>query len=136
MWSETGIVEKFAASELTPKWRVRDRLGLLRPDRRQWPRLCHGPHHVAQLHGAGALLRRAEQATKLWSHAYECHYGRIGYPAGPRASVTIDDGKAYALGATGRLHVFDAASGKSCGKRTWSSNTHRDADLGHLGRRR
>ena len=34
------------------------------------------------------------------------------YPAGPRASVTIDDGKAYALGATGQMHVLDAATGK------------------------
>ena len=50
--------------------------------------------------------------STLWSHGYDCPYGRIGYPAGPRASVTVQDGKAYALGATGRLHVFDAASGK------------------------
>jgi len=57
-----------------------------------------------------------EEATgkSLWSHEYACAYDRIGYhyPAGPRASVGIHDGKAYALGATGRLHVFDAASGR------------------------
>ena len=41
-------------------------------------------------------------------------YSRVGYryPAGPRASVTIDNGKAYALGSTGQLHVFDAVNGQ------------------------
>ena len=30
----------------------------------------------------------------------------------PRASVTVHDGRAYALGAAGNLHCVDAASGK------------------------
>ena len=32
--------------------------------------------------------------------------------AGPRASVSIDDGRAYALGTMGHLHCLDAATGK------------------------
>ena len=49
---------------------------------------------------------------KIWSFEYECFYGRVQYPAGPRACVTVHQGKAYALGSTGRFHVFDAASGQ------------------------
>lgn len=41
---------------------------------------------------------------------YECEY-RIDYTAGPRANVIIHDGLAYALGAMGHLHCFDAATG-------------------------
>ena len=38
-------------------------------------------------------------------------YGKIGYTAGPRAAVTIDNGKAYSLGGVGQLLCFDAAKG-------------------------
>ena len=48
---------------------------------------------------------------ELWSYTYPCEY-RIGYTAGPRASVTVENNKAYALGAMGHLHCFDADSGK------------------------
>ena len=33
------------------------------------------------------------------------------YTAGPRASITVDRGRAYALGATGRFFCLDAATG-------------------------
>jgi len=47
----------------------------------------------------------------IWSHNYFCEY-KISYPAGPRASVTIDNRRAYALGAMGHLHCLDAETGK------------------------
>ena len=53
-----------------------------------------------------------ETGETLWSHSYECRYGGFGYRAGPRASVLIDDGRAYSLGAAGHLFCFDAADGK------------------------
>ena len=48
----------------------------------------------------------------LWTHSYDCAYDKVGYTAGPRASVTVDDGRAYSLGSMGHLFCFDAASGK------------------------
>ena len=48
---------------------------------------------------------------KVWSHQYEADYKGIGYPAGPRASVTIHDGKAYSIGSMGHAFCFDAAEG-------------------------
>jgi outer membrane protein assembly factor BamB len=47
-----------------------------------------------------------------WSHSYDCAYRDVGYTAGPRASVSVDDGRAYSLGSMGHLFCFDAASGK------------------------
>jgi outer membrane protein assembly factor BamB len=53
----------------------------------------------------------------LWNHRYECAYERVSYPAGPRASVSIDDGRAYALGTMGHFHCLDAATGQVLWKR-------------------
>ena len=52
-----------------------------------------------------------QTGKKLWTHQYDCDY-TVQYVAGPRASVTIDDGRAYALGTMGHLHCCDAADGK------------------------
>jgi len=46
-----------------------------------------------------------------WAHEYECVYRDVGYAYGPRSSVTIRDGKAWALGTMGHLHCLDAKSG-------------------------
>jgi outer membrane protein assembly factor BamB len=115
IWRETGIVEKFASDQLTPKWRAEIGSGYCGPT------VANGRVYVTD-----RITKRAEEARveaervhcfdektgrSIWSYEYACPYGRIGYTAGPRASVTIDSGKAYALGATGRLHVFDAEKG-------------------------
>lgn len=47
----------------------------------------------------------------VWTHQYDAVYQGIGYPAGPRASVTIHDGKAYSIGSMGHAFCFDAANG-------------------------
>lgn len=53
----------------------------------------------------------------LWSHAIQGrHEETLGGP-GPRSTPTIDDGKVYALGATGVLRCLDLASGKELWKR-------------------
>ena len=48
----------------------------------------------------------------LWQHAYAVAYETLDYGNGPRASVTIHEGRAYAFGAKGMLHCLDATSGK------------------------
>ena len=47
----------------------------------------------------------------IWSHSYECKYTKIGYPNGPRAAVSISEGRAYSLGTMGHLFCLDAAKG-------------------------
>jgi outer membrane protein assembly factor BamB len=45
-----------------------------------------------------------------WKHEYPVTY-TISYPAGPRCTPVVYNGKVYALGAEGRLTCLDAASG-------------------------
>ncbi|MFV2067893.1 MAG: PQQ-binding-like beta-propeller repeat protein [Pirellulales bacterium] len=52
-----------------------------------------------------------QTGTRVWSHTYQAVYEDVGYMDGPRAAVTIDDGRAYSLGTMGHLHCFDAATG-------------------------
>ncbi len=55
-----------------------------------------------------------DQATgeNIWTHTYDAVYQGIGYPAGPRASVSIEDGKAYSIGSMGHAFCLDATNGK------------------------
>lgn len=52
-----------------------------------------------------------QTGDRIWTHQYEATYQGIGYPAGPRASVSIHNGKAYSIGSMGHAFCFDAASG-------------------------
>ena len=52
------------------------------------------------------------KGTLLWQVEYKAPYGNVGYAAGPRASVTIDQGRAFAGGARGNFHCLDAGSGE------------------------
>jgi outer membrane protein assembly factor BamB len=56
------------------------------------------------------LCFSAEDGELIWNHVYEAAY-TISYRAGPRASVTIQDGSALSVGAMGHFKCFDAASG-------------------------
>ena len=47
-----------------------------------------------------------------WVHRYACEYRDVGYDFGPRSSVTVKDGKAFALGMMGHLHCLDAETGE------------------------
>ncbi|QEG20201.1 outer membrane protein assembly factor BamB family protein [Mariniblastus fucicola] len=47
----------------------------------------------------------------VWTHQYDATYQGIGYPAGPRASVIVEDGKAYSVGSMGHAFCFDAVNG-------------------------
>ena len=58
------------------------------------------------------LLRLEDRHAALWTFSYDCPYKSVGYTAGPRACVSIDDGRVYALGTMGHLHCLDAAGGK------------------------
>lgn len=110
VWRESGVVEKFAAAELPIKWRVPIGAGYSGPTVAAGrvyvtDRITQPPQQVERTHCFDERTGKT-----LWSHTYECVY-KVGYPAGPRASVTIDSGRAYALGAMGHMFCHDAASG-------------------------
>ena len=61
----------------------------------------------------------ASSGKLLGQHAWEVSYGGMDYGTGPRASVDVSEGRAYALGATGMALCLDATSGKV----VWEVNT-------------
>ncbi len=110
VWRETGIVEKFDQPELPILWRQEIGSGYSGPtvaDGRVYvtDRLAE-PTQVERVHCFDAATGKP-----LWNYSYDCPYSNIGYTAGPRAAVLIDNGRAYSLGTMGHLHCFDAATG-------------------------
>ena len=53
----------------------------------------------------------AKDGKVNWKHAYDCGYASVKYPAGPRASVTIQDAHAWAIGSRGHIHCYEAETG-------------------------
>jgi len=110
VWRETGIVEKFSGPRLDPVWRVEIGPGY------SGPTVADGRVYVTDRQIEPKQIERvhcfdAKSGRSLWSHVYDCPYRDVGYDAGPRASVTIDGDRAYALGTMGHFFCFDAVSG-------------------------
>lgn len=110
-WRETGIIEKFDSPEIPLKWSVEIGSGY------SGPTVANGKVYVTDRfekpHNVERVLCFDEQTgQQIWEFEYDCEYVSVGYPAGPRASVLINDGKAYSLGTMGNLNCFDALTGK------------------------
>lgn len=111
VWTEEGLVERFDSPQVPIKWRVAVGSGY------SGPTVAEGRVFVMDRVAGPSPRERvlsfdAETGPEVWSYAYDCRYQGIQYEAGPRCSVTIDEGRAYALGAMGHLHCLDARSGK------------------------
>lgn len=61
----------------------------------------------------------AASGDEIFAFSYPADYSGLEYGSGPRASVTIHGGIAYALGANGNIHVLNAKSGRVI----WSADT-------------
>jgi len=57
------------------------------------------------------LCLDATTGHAVWEHSYPCLYN-IGYPAGPRTTPTVADGRVYSLGAMGDLLCLSAERGE------------------------
>jgi outer membrane protein assembly factor BamB len=109
-WLETGLIEKFSSSELTPKWSASIGSGY------SGPTVSNGKVYATDLRQKpsqteGVLCFDEQTGEKIWEFRYPCEYSGIGYPAGPRASVVVKNGKAFSLGTMGNLFCFDAGNG-------------------------
>ena len=110
-WHESGVVDKFTGPEVPIVWRAPIGSGYSGPTVYQGrvyvtDRLVE-PKQQERVHCFDAATGKP-----IWSYVYDCAYERVGYEAGPRASVSCDDGLAYALGTMGHLYCFEAATGK------------------------
>jgi outer membrane protein assembly factor BamB len=109
VWRASGIVDTFSSGALTPKWETPIGAGYSGPtvvgnrvyvmDRQTEPEQTER-----------ILCFDRDTGKELWKHSYPRKY-TIQYTAGPRASVTIHDGRAFAFGAMGDLHCLDAEKG-------------------------
>src|SRR5262245_37155970 len=124
IWRETGILDKFPAAGPKVRWRtplgggyagpavVKDRVYVtdrLLPEGVQNP---GNPFATDLVPGKERVLCLEESSGKiLWKHEYDCPY-QVSYPAGPRATPVVHDGKVYTLGAMGHLFCFNADDGK------------------------
>jgi outer membrane protein assembly factor BamB len=110
VWREKGIIQKFRHKQLPIKWRAKIANGYSGPTvakgRVYITDRLTSPDKIERVHCFDAMT-----GERIWSHSYESIYKKVGYPNGPRASVTINDGRAYSLGSMGHLFCFDAAKG-------------------------
>lgn len=108
-WRETGIVTRFQSDQLPLRWRVPVGSGY------SGPTVAKGRVYVTDRllnpQRERVLCFDMETGKELWKLTYDCPYKGIGYQAGPRACVSIENGRAYALGAMGDFHCLDAVRG-------------------------
>ena len=109
-WTETGVVDKFNSQSLVPVWSVPIGSGY------SGATVSKGKVYITDLikkpsQTEGVLCFDEKTGEKIWEFRYPCEYTGVGYPAGPRASVVINNDKAYSLGTMGNLFCFDARNG-------------------------
>lgn len=124
VWNENGVIQRFYSDTITLKWSVPCGEGY------SGPTVSGG-----KVYFTDRITRPDEQervicldaatGARIWSCAYACPYLNVGYPAGPRASVVISDGKAYSLGTMGHLFCFNAMTGAVL----WKSDLFKEYQL-------
>lgn len=109
-WHETGLVDKLPEGQIPLQWSVPIGAGY------SGPTVANGKVYVTDRITEGSketeriLCFDSATGSEVWKQEYVARY-TISYKAGPRASVTIDDGKAYCVGAMGHFHCLDALTG-------------------------
>jgi outer membrane protein assembly factor BamB len=119
VWRETGIVTKFENNPIPAKWRTPVGSGY------SGPSVSNGrvylTDRIAKKEIERILCLDEETGAKVWAFEYAAEYKGVGYPAGPRASVIINDKRAYSLGTMGHMFCLDAGTGAVLWKRDLNS---------------
>lgn len=110
-WRESGIVDSFSSAVLRPTWVAPVGPGFSGPtvagdqvflmDRVTTP---------TQQERVLSFDRHTGKAR--WTHAYACEYRDVDYALGPRAAVTIADGRAFSCGTMAHVRCLDATDGR------------------------
>lgn len=111
VWHETGVVEAFASPQLRPLWTAPVGAGYCGPtvagDQVFVMDRTTSPEEQERV-----LCFDRKNGKALWTHAYACAYRDIDYALGPRASVTVADGRAFAFGTMGHATCLEVSEGK------------------------
>jgi outer membrane protein assembly factor BamB len=132
VWRETGIVAKLPAGGPTVKWRQKIDGGfagpavaagrVFVPDYVTAGDRTPNPDMRNRLQGKERILCfAADDGHLLWKHEYDCTY-HVSFPAGPRVTPTVDEGRVYTLGTMGHLCCLNAETGALI----WSRDLKRD----------
>jgi outer membrane protein assembly factor BamB len=134
VWREEGILEKFPKSGAEILWRTPTAGGYAGPavagnlvyltdfDTTEDVKV----DNFGRKPNRGKERVRCLDATtgkEIWKYEYPVTYS-ISYPAGPRCTPTVHEGKVYTLGAEGNLFCFDALKGTVL----WSHELKKDYD--------
>ena len=123
VWREEGVLTEFPSGGLEVNWRipvgggysgpaVADGLVYITDFVKEAGEAFNNPNQRAELKGKERVLCvKVSDGSEVWKHEYDCTY-KISYPAGPRATPTVADGKVYTVGAEGNLFCLDAKTGK------------------------
>jgi outer membrane protein assembly factor BamB len=132
VWRESGLLDKFPEGGPRVVWRKPASYGYA------GPAVANGRVYLtdfvttsdlnvdnfarAEFPGTERVLCLDERTGEtVWKHEYPATY-TMSYPAGPRATPLVADGKVYALGGEGQLTCLDAATGNV----VWAKNFHTD----------
>lgn len=134
VWREKGIVERFPDGGPPVRWRAPVGGGYSGPavaggrvfltDRLLAAHSSNpaDPFRRAEIPGRERVLCLNEPTGEvLWEHGYDVTY-TVSYPAGPRATPLVAEGKVWTLGAEGDLRCFSTADGRLI----WHRNFPRD----------
>ena len=137
VWRETGIVSSFPAGGPPVVWRAEIGSGYSGPAvtqgrvyvlDRKFEKTADKPANPSMREGSPGTERvvclNADDGKVLWRHEYDCPY-TAGYPAGPRTTPVVSEGKVFSLGAEGNLFCLDAATGSVL----WSKDFKADYNI-------
>ncbi|MEM7587358.1 MAG: PQQ-binding-like beta-propeller repeat protein [Acidobacteriota bacterium] len=94
------------------------------PPQEAW-RISIGPGWSSFAHASGRLYTQEQRGESevvscydaasgetIWQHVSPVRFNEVVAGPGPRATPTVDDGRVFALGATGLLSALDAETGR------------------------
>ncbi|MGQ0637294.1 MAG: PQQ-binding-like beta-propeller repeat protein [Planctomycetaceae bacterium] len=115
VWREKKIVKKFATKELLPRvWSHPIRDGYA------GPAVADGRVFVMDRVPEEGIERvlclDANTGKEIWKREYPVKY-TIDYPAGPRATPTVDGDRVYTIGAMGHMYCLDVKHGHELWKK-------------------
>jgi outer membrane protein assembly factor BamB len=109
VWRESGIVDRLPTDGVLPRvWSVPVGEGY------SGPAVATGHVYLTdRLHKERTervLCLDAETGDEVWQKEYPARY-TVSFPAGPRATPVIDDGRVFTIGAVGHMFCFDTKTG-------------------------
>ncbi len=106
VWQAEGIIDELPEGQMPLVWSTEIGSGYCGPT------VTNGKVYVMDRTDTDerVICLDSSDGKEVWVHSYPARY-TVSYGAGPRASVTIDEGKAYAVGSMGHFHCLEAMTG-------------------------